>query len=64
VAAGNAELAERKRQMKLAEVQEAAEIAEYIRQRDARDQVCAGNLLRYGLALPASPCLPVSVCLK
>lgn len=39
VAQGNAELAERKRRMKVAEAEEAAQIAEYIRQRDAREQV-------------------------
>ncbi|KAL4855002.1 Cilia- and flagella-associated protein 45 [Chlorella vulgaris] len=50
VAAGNAELAERKRQMKLAEVQEAAEIAEYIRQRDAREQELADERERQAKA--------------
>ena len=39
VAAGNAELAERKRQQKAAEAAENLQIAEYIRQRDAREQV-------------------------
>ena len=39
VAAGNAELAERKRQQKAAEAAESLQIAEYIRQRDAREQV-------------------------
>lgn len=38
VARGNAELAQRKRAAKVAEVEEAAAIAEYIRQKDAREQ--------------------------
>lgn len=42
VALGNAELAERKRLLKLAEAVEEAQIAEYIRQRDAREQVLGG----------------------
>lgn len=39
VARGNAALAERKRQAKAAELEEEQQIAEYIRQRDAREQV-------------------------
>lgn len=42
VARGNAELAERKRQQRVAEVEENRRIAEYIRQRDQREQVGAG----------------------
>ena len=39
VARGNAKLAERKRLAKAAEAEEQQQIAEYIRQRDAREQV-------------------------
>ena len=39
VARGNAELAERKRQLRAAAVEEDRQIAEYIRQRDQREQV-------------------------
>ncbi|KAI7840290.1 hypothetical protein COHA_006072 [Chlorella ohadii] len=41
VARGNAELAERKRQQRVAEVEENRRIAEYIRQRDQREQELA-----------------------
>ena len=43
VYAGNAELAERKKQAKVAEVEEDLAIAAYIRQRDAREQVGTGT---------------------
>lgn len=43
VALGNAELAERNRRAKQAEAQEDLQIAEYIRQKDAREQVRGGG---------------------
>lgn len=39
VAQGNAELAERKRQQRAAELEQDHQIAEYIRQREKREQV-------------------------
>jgi hypothetical protein len=65
VALGNAELAERKRLLKLAEAEEEAQIAEYIRQRDAREQVLGGAggapPPQSTLAAPAEACCQASV---
>ena len=72
VARGNAELTERKRQQRAAEAEEARQIAEYIRRRDAREQVGwrsggwqggGGTRAAAGLAsaerLGSATCLPV-----
>lgn len=53
VAAGNAELAERKRQQRAAEAAEDLQIADYIRQRDIREQVGWTGGLGWAAAAPA-----------
>ena len=53
MARGNAELAERKRAARAAEAQEAQAIAQYVRQRDAREQV--GGRLCEGLGEACAP---------